>query len=148
MSEGRLMTPIITDYVEMPSATRGRMDFDRQRLLGTVVNVDEAIAELESRATAVSNERYLPDIGMVSAYHKIVSHITPPLSIVCVKIGLLMTMSLFVCNSLLAQQLPSPNQAASPKRPLSNTSVLLVDTDDTCRLLIDDQDKGVVSPDH
>jgi hypothetical protein len=49
---------------------------------------------------------------------------------------------------LLAQQPSSPRKTSSAKPPDSGKSVLLVDTDDTCRLLIDDEDKGVMSSDH
>src|SRR5579863_8860818 len=49
---------------------------------------------------------------------------------------LLVALSLFV-SPILAQQSPPPTKA-----------VLLVDTDDSCRLLIDDEDKGVLSPNH
>jgi hypothetical protein len=59
---------------------------------------------------------------------------------------LLAGLSLFVIP-ILAQQSPSP-KVSSTKQAAHQTSILLVDTDDSCRLLIDDEDKGVLSPDH
>jgi hypothetical protein len=45
---------------------------------------------------------------------------------------------------------PSPPSAASPARQQtllsSDASVVLVDTDDTCHLVLDDQDEGTISP--
>jgi extracellular factor (EF) 3-hydroxypalmitic acid methyl ester biosynthesis protein len=51
------------------------MDLDQQRLLEVRASVDEALAELECRATAMARERYRPDITKVSAFHEIVSHV-------------------------------------------------------------------------
>lgn len=33
------------------------------------------------------------------------------------------------------------------KKPVASTTILLVDTDDSCRLTVDDQDEGVITPD-
>lgn len=41
-----------------------------------------------------------------------------------------------------------PSLSAQTKQPVTKGSPLLVDTDDTCHLFVDDEDKGVISPDH
>lgn len=59
----------------------------------------------------------------------------------------LLFLGLFISPSLAKQPSP-PNKASAPNQAPRPTSVLLIDTDDSCRLMIDDEDKGVISPDH
>jgi hypothetical protein len=68
-------------------------------------------------------------------------------TLVCLRSTLLMALALFV-SPLKAEQDSSPAKAPSTKQSAPKASVLLVDTDDSCRLLIDDEDKGVITPDH
>jgi hypothetical protein len=65
----------------------------------------------------------------------------------CARMLFLVAIGLFA-SPILAQQSSSPTKAVSTKPTPAKTSVLLIDTDDTCRLLIDDEDKGVITPDH
>jgi hypothetical protein len=56
--------------------------------------------------------------------------------------------AILIVSPILTQQSAPPTKPSSTKQPASKTSVLLIDTDDTCRLLVDGEDKGVISPDH
>lgn len=53
--------------------------------------------------------------------------------------------SLLVFAAVLAATVQSANGQA--KKPAPPTTVLLVDTDDTCHLTVDDEDEGIITPD-
>jgi hypothetical protein len=59
----------------------------------------------------------------------------------------LVALAIFVCL-IFAPRTLAQSKPSSINQVPAKTSILLVDTDDSCRLMIDDEDKGVIMADH